>query len=135
MMRGLRTAIATGCVTAALTGALTGSPAAAAEPGAYCEVTAGVVARWAAGYSVLLAVRNVSDVPVRWNVVRLRFTGPVLSAQVWNATYTQTGPEATVVPWPGSGLLTPGATATIGMINASGTVVTPPPPDVTCTPA
>jgi hypothetical protein len=148
MDRKLKKAISAICATAAASAMLAGTtatPAAAtttstdtttsAPINAYCDVSTNVVNQWATGYAVVLTIRNISNVPVRWSQISVRFPGPIASVQAWNVTYTQTGPQATIVPALTGGLLAPGQSVTIGMINASGLATTPPQREVVCAPA
>ncbi|TDC42838.1 cellulose binding domain-containing protein [Micromonospora sp. KC213] len=146
MGRGTRTTISSICAAAVASATLAGVAAvpaaavpaanetAAASVGAYCDVAMHTVAQWSTGYGVLLGVRNISDVPVRWRRLDLSFPGPIWSVQAWNVSYTQHGQQMTFVP-SSSGVLQPGQTVTIGLIYASGSISTPPQPEVTCSPA
>jgi cellulase/cellobiase CelA1 len=146
MARRIRTTFAAICLTLVSSAAfaVAASPAGAAVPAAprpdtatadaYCDVTFTVLAQWSTGYVAGFAVRNISSVPVRWRLV-LTFPGPVLSIQVWNATYSQSGSVATIIPVPPSDLLQPGQSIMVGVFVASGSVVILPRPEVTCSPA
>ncbi|MEJ3745097.1 cellulose binding domain-containing protein [Actinomycetes bacterium KLBMP 9797] len=148
MDRRIRRTLATVCATIAASAmfAATATPVAAApvsQPATttttttttadpYCEATLTVLTQWATGYGAGFAVRNISAVPVRWQLV-LKFPAPVWSVQAWNATVTQTGTVATIVPSPTTGVLAPGQSAMVGMFYASGTTPLPQ-AEVTCTP-
>jgi hypothetical protein len=119
------------------------NPAAAATPAAvpspttttipYCRVSFPVVAQWPTAYVLNIVITNISSVPVRWRLV-IRFYGPVLGASVWNASYTQAGSVATVVPYPPSDVMPPGVSVTIGQLILSGGTIVLPTGEVTCTP-
>lgn len=147
MGRQFRVAISAICATVVTSAALAGvaaTPATAAPAAeetvttlaeAYCDVTVNVVTQWSTGYGIVLSIRNISNVPVRWRQIQLTFQGAISSAQVWNVSYTQSGQQATLVPLPSSGVLNPGQMVTIGIINASGSSNTLPQREVTCAPA
>lgn len=147
MGRQFRVAISAICATVVTSAALAGVAAtpATATPAAeetvttlaeaYCDVTVNLVTQWSTGYGIVLGIRNISNVPVRWRQIQLTFQGAISSAQVWNVSYTQSGQQATVVPLPSSGVLNPGQMVTIGIINASGSSNTLPQREVTCAPA
>jgi len=104
----------------------------------YCEVTFTALGQWQTGYLAGLSVRNISTVPVRWQLLRVWFPGPVLGGQFWNATVTISGSMLTVIPspyTPSSGVLAPGETRMIGMVQGSGPFIPPTQSEVTCTPA
>ena len=145
MNRTLKKAISGVCASAAASVMLAGVPAtpaiaapsagnAASVPiNAYCDVTINVMNQWSSGYTVILTVRNISNVPVRWSRLDLKFPGPIFAVQGWNVSYTQFGTQATIVPTTG-GVLNAGQSVTIGMISASGSVITPPQRELTCAP-
>lgn len=147
MGRQFRVAISAICATVVTSAALAGVAAtpATATPAAeetvttlaeaYCDVTVNLVTQWSTGYGIVLSIRNISNVPVRWRQIQLTFQGAISSAQVWNVSYTQSGQQATLVPLPSSGVLNPGQMVTIGIINALGSPNTLPQREVICTPA
>jgi len=101
---------------------------------AYCEVTFVVLVEWSTGYGAGLSVRNISDVPVRWELVQVRLPDPVLTLQTWNATATLSGSNLTLISAPNSGVLAPGETRLVAIVYASGRFVAPTSGQVVCTP-
>lgn len=100
----------------------------------YCDSTLTVLTQWSTGYGAAFTVRNISTVPVRWQLT-VRFPGPIWSLQLWNATASQTGSVTTIVPAPPTGTLAPGQSTMVGTYYAAGSPnAAPPQAVVTCTP-
>lgn len=120
-------ALATGATPAAASSAV-----AAAD--SYCQASFYIASQWSGGYVFNITVSNVSSTPVRWRLVVV-FSGPVLSIQVWNAQYTQSGSVGIIIPVPPNDVLQPGQSVTVGAaVTTGGGTVTPPQLQVTCTP-
>ena len=100
----------------------------------YCDVSITVLTQWSTGYGATFTVRNISTVPVRWQL-SVRFPAPIWSLQVWNASATQTGSITSITPYPPGGTLAPGQSTMVGAYYAPGNINTAPPQAVvTCTP-
>lgn len=137
-------AVVSGMVAIAATLPVTATPAAARTStattatettDAYCAATVTVINSWATGYVVSLTIRNISTVPVRWQLLTIRLQDPVLAAQFWNARVTLSGSVLTAVPAPDTGVLAPGESVMVGTVVFSGGPATVLPTAlVTCSP-
>jgi hypothetical protein len=101
----------------------------------YCDVTFTVMSQWSTGYGVGLSVRNVSTVPVRWQLVKVWFPAPVLTALAWDASVSQLGSVVTATAPADGDVLAVGETRMVAIFYESGRFLTPPPYQVLCAPA
>ena len=95
-----------------------------------CTGTYSVVNSWQGGYQAQVVVKNTGSGTLNgWQLTWAFPSGQTIS-NLWNGSYTQSGPNVTVTNASYDGTLAPGATATVGF-TANGTSAAP--SNLTCT--
>ena len=96
------------------------SPSASPTPSAAagtCALSSSVTTSWSGGYQLQLTVTNTGTTALTGWTAGFAFAGPAESvSNSWNATVTQAGTQVTAVNESYDGSVSPGGSATFGMV-------------------
>jgi endoglucanase len=98
-----------------LPGASTGppSPTGPTAPLA-CRAAYSVTSTWPGGFQAQIVLSNTGTAPISPWTLTFPFGGDQKIASLWNASYTQSGPQVTVTNEPYNSLVGPGGSVTVG---------------------
>jgi cellulose 1,4-beta-cellobiosidase len=97
---------------------------------AACTGTYSVTNSWSGGFQGQVVVKDTGTSPKNGWQLKWAFPGSQQVTQLWNGTFTQSGPQVTVTNEPWNGSIPAGGTLTVGF-TANGTSAAP--ASVTCT--
>lgn len=108
------------------------SPSSTPSGAAACSAAYSVVNSWSGGFQGQVVVKNTGSGTLNGWRLGWTFPGDQAISNLWNGSYTQSGPSVAVTSAAYNGSLAPGATATVGF-TASYTGTNTAPSAATCT--